>query len=369
MVAKALQTGSSLSTAQRLGPLPWAAGAAFASFYCFYSAAPRVLSETSLPAGVWVAGLMVIVVLIQPVMLVLGRYLSARAMWLSSSLLLMGLGLLALLFGPNWWGFAALGIGFGVFVVLSAAWVKELADPGEIGRALGLYGLGSAIGGAVGSPLGLGLAGLLPDYGPIVGAAGLALAGVVILLPKALRPWRDADGPGTAALQVSSGGPMAQEPRWHSGDMAIIGANVLGHFIAVTLYAAVLTSVATLGGSAAVAMGLVAAFVTQVAVAAGRLVGGHLSDRWGARWVFGSSALILTAGFTMGLALETPVLVACASGLVGLAAGAIQTTALTVMMRRATTRKQTEAISVTWNMAFDLALGLGALLATTLLIS
>ena len=155
-----------------------ASGGAFASFYCFYSGAPLIYTTVHPPAGVLVGVLMAVVVLVQPLVLGVGRWTRNRARAVGAALLAIASGLAVMPFGSPWPGLVILGLGFGVFVVTATAWAKELAAPDSVGWALGVYGFGSAIGGAVGAPVGLLLAARVGMSGVFLGATVFALLAV-----------------------------------------------------------------------------------------------------------------------------------------------------------------------------------------------
>lgn len=138
--------------------------------------------------------------------------------------------------------------------------------------------------------------------------------------------------------------------------------SAVGHVLAVTLYAAVLSSSGNMElGSMAWTTALVA-FLIQAALALGRLAGGVLSDR--RPIVVGFAALSVLALASTGFILSSSELaVILTSVLVGFGSGIGQTAALTAMMRRAQDSASTERVSAVWNIGFDIGLGAGALTA------
>ncbi|WP_020578450.1 MFS transporter [Actinopolymorpha alba] len=337
-----------------------AAGGAFASFYCFYSAAPLIFAGAQPSPGVQVAVVMVVVVLIQPFVLLAGRWMRARARAAGAALAAMAMGLAALQSGIRWPGLVIVGLGFGVFVVTSTAWAKELATSAGIGRALGAYGFGSAIGGAIGAPVGLLLAAQIGAHGVVIVATAFAILGLVPVATIARKA-------AIRATTVPADVPPQQLPRIASSPRQrrglVVPISLAAHLVAVTLYAAVLSSAGSLVETATATAAVLVAFATQAALALGRLASGVLCDRWSA------VGTALVAGGLLALAIagvivtSTPGAVVAASAALGVAAGGIQTAALTLMMRSARTPAHTERASAAWNIAFDLGLGAGALTA------
>ncbi|WP_033337442.1 MFS transporter [Catenuloplanes japonicus] len=345
-----------------------AAGGAFAGFYCLYSAAPAAFAAVQPSAGVRVAGLMVVVILAQVLVLIPLRHTRSRGRIVQAGLLGMAAGPLMTAAGADWAGLALLGIGFGVFVVTSTAWARELASSGRMGSALGAYGFGSAIGGAVGSPAGAWLVAHTGSVGAFGGATGFVLAGAAALV---VARRRGGSAQAVTAMErpfeARSVTDAALEPRRPAGASPTasrrprigLAAVLAAHLLAVTAYAAVLSSAGSLAGSGPV----VAAFLTQAAVALGRVAGGRLSDRLPpARVITAGLALVAPAGAGF-LTATAPVVLIATMAVVGAVAGAVQTAALTGLMRGAGGPAGTVRAGAAWNITFDLGLGVGALLA------
>lgn len=336
-----------------------AAGGGFAAFYTFYTTASSTLDGTGISAGTRVGIVMLVVVAVQPLLLLGRNWIKNRRLAVMLALTSMGVGSAILSVANQWPGSLLLGLGFGVFVVMSTVWVKEQAAPGQTGRALGTYGFGSAAGGALGAPIGL----YAVEHG---GRLAVAIVGCAFAL-CALIPARQAktvteDGSisqaADAPAKSTSTGPLAAQRA--SSAIVVVSISLLGHLLAVSLYAAVLSSVGTTSGAW---LPVLAALVIQVCLAPGRLVGGHLSDRYPPLVI-----LVLAVGLlalsTVGFAVITSHLgILVAVAVIGFASGVGQTAALTAMMRRARTPRATETASAGWNIAFDGGLGIGALAA------
>lgn len=352
-------------TSREVAGIAGAAGAAFASFYCFYSAAPLIFTGSRPPAGVRVAVVMVVVVLVQPFVLLAGRWLRVRARAVGVALAAMATGLLVLPLAGHWPGLALLGAGFGLFVLTSTAWAKEAAAAGGVGQALGIYGLGSAIGGAVGAPAGMLLATQAGLVGVVIGGAGLALLGLV---PVALSRTRLGTNRASDAVVASARTRSLVRVRGarEAGGFTVISLSLAGHLLAVTLYAAVLSSSGFLVQEATATAAVLTAFAIQGAVALGRLLSGALCDRWSAPGTATGATILLVFGAAGFLAASAPAAAVVLGAVVGAASGAMQTAALTLMMRRASTPVGTERVSAAWNITFDIGLGAGALAAGAL---
>lgn len=342
-----------------------AAGGAFAAFYTFYAAAPMIFDGLSPSSGVRVAILMAVVVAVQPLVLVRGRWYRDRRPIVLATLVAMSLGIATLPLAGQWPGPLLLAAGFGVFVVTSTAWVKETAASGRLGKALGIYGFGSAAGGAIGAPTGL----LLAHH---TGVGGVALVGAIfaaVALIPTLRVQAASDPRTTNTIGPQSDmasprtGRSSRKPKMS----AVLMASATGHLLAVTIYAAALSALGASAESQSIWIIVGSAFMIQASLSAGRLIGGVFSDHLTPA-LTSTAALILLAISAAGFTLSTSSTVMfVAAVLIGLASGAAQTAALTAMMRRAHNSASTERASATWNICFDIGLGLGALSAGLLL--
>lgn len=426
-----------------------ASACGFGTFYGLYTSAPVVLAGGGVSAGTRTGVFMACVIAVQPLVPLAGRWLRVRSRAVGGGLASMALGFALLPFVGGWPGLVLIGLGFGVFVVTSAAWVRELSDESNAGRSLGIYGLASAIGGTIAAPAALALTNAAGVAGVAVGGAVVVGLGVIPVeaarrigehgrrgltdaptdhvptLPRSLGadvisedpgPYgaaepddddRSGDRPGdpsgtrsddgtartaattpdetrvaapadavraaapdspapppehapapdgsTAAAQGSSAAPARDRSA-----ATVIAPTLTVHVLAVIAYGLMLSSAGALTAGAAVA----AAFSVQGAVAVGRPVAGWLSDRWsGVGTILGAAAVVAVA-LAWAVLDDDPVRFVVAATVVGAASGAVQTAALTLMMRRAHTPLRAEQVSMGWNVAFDVALGLAAALAT-----
>ncbi|MGJ7541009.1 MFS transporter [Brevibacterium luteolum] len=342
-----------LGSARRIA---WTAGGAFAAFYIFYTAAPVAFADASLGAGVRVGIVMAVVVAVQPFVGLLGRWMATRRQQVTSAAISMGVGSAIMPFAGHWPGMLLLAIGFGIFVVTSTAWIKETAPAGLLGKALGIYGLGSALGGALGAPLGLILIGQF-------GIPGIATIGSLVALASTLPVLRTStavcsDAPPAENI-ASESSPRASR-LWSGSGLIGLGA----HLLAVTIYAAALSGLASGQTGRGTWLPVLAAFTIQGSLAIGRMTGGWAVTRWSPLAVGTSALVLLLLGIT-GIALldPPPALTLAATIGVGLASGACQTVALTWLMQRADTTAGINKASAAWNICFDIGLGLGALIA------
>ncbi|WP_231286572.1 MFS transporter [Corynebacterium timonense] len=328
-----------------------AAGGAFASFYIFYTSAPTSLAASTPSAELRVGIVMLIVVVVQPFVPLLSRYASTRGRIVKAALAAMGAGSLALPAAGHWLGMALLGLGFGVFVVASTAWAKETARPELQGTALGVYGFGATIGGAVGAPIGLWLAQSVGVLGTAVAGGILAFGSVFAAPPTQTVP----ETPGGVTLSED---PESTKLGFQSGTTLVA---LSGNLLAVTVYASALTSLSSGGTSLPSWLLVLATLGIQVSLAFGRLTGGWATNTW-APFHIGAPMLALLVGAAAAFASFTaPWQKLAFSIVVGITSGAIQTIALTILMNRAGTTAAISRASAAWNMCFDIGLGLGAL--------
>lgn len=225
---------SSLGSACRIAST---AGGAFAAFYIFYTAAPVAIADAHLGAGVRAGIVMAAVVAVQPLVGRIGRWIATGRRQVTSAAISMGVGSAIMPFAGHWPSMLLLAVGFGIFVVASTAWIKETAPSGLLGRALGVYGFGSAIGGALGAPLGLILIGQFGIPGTAVVGSLVALASTLPALRVRTTVSSDVSPVKSAATQTAPRGSRL----WSGSGLIGLGA----HLLAVTIYAAALSGLAS----------------------------------------------------------------------------------------------------------------------------
>ena len=328
-----------------------AAGGAFASIYIFYTSAPTSLAISTPSAGLRVGIVMLIVVVVQLLVPLLSRYVSTRRRMVTAALAAMGAGSLTLPAAGHWPGMALLGLGFGVFVVASTAWAKETARPELLGKALGWYGFGAAIGGAVGAPIGLWLAQTVGVYRTAVAGGILAFGSVLVTLSTQTAPET------TGGVKPSENTDSTK----HSFQSGTTLVALSGHLLAVTVYASTLTSLSSGGKDLPSWILVLATLGIQVSLACGRLTGGWATNTW-APFHIGAPTLALLVVATAAFASFTaPWQKLAFSIVVGITSGVTQTIALTILMNQAGTTATTSRASAAWNLCFDIGLGLGAI--------
>lgn len=339
------------------------AGTTFAGFFSVYPTASLILTNGSLSPGTLAGILMAVVVLIQPVAVLTARWLTPRVRAVRLALILMLLGAVTMPLLDHWLGVVLFGSGFGLFVISCTAWAKEVVEPHQMARALGLYGFANAIGGLIGAPLGMFLVTQIGPGGTLTGAA--VMAGLA-LVPTATVKTLD---PGSATTRQSHPtAPRVVSARVRGAVSAsLVTAPALGsHLLAVSVYAVILSSMSVLSQDTSASLVVLATATTQLSVAVGRLFTGMVIDRWPAGVLGATSMLVLAAGGLWYFFGAGSAALIVSAALVGFAAGVVQTAALTVLMRRADTRAQTDRASAAWNIVFDIGLGAGAYLAPVL---
>lgn len=352
------------------------AAAAFACFFGVYPSAALILSHGSVAPGTLVAALMTVVVLIQPVTVWAGRWLTPRVRAVRLGLGLMLAGAIVLPWLDHWPGIVLFGAGFGVFVISCTSWAKEVVARERIASALALYGFANAVGGLIGGPLGMLLVTQVGPGGTLTMAglaAGLGLGATTLVRVPALADVH-ADPPLQAGTghDAGEGLPTTESRGGRSPRGALLwlsSAALTGHLIAVTCYAVALSSMSVLAASSAAWVVVAATASTQFSVAVGRLATGAIIDRVSARVLAGVALAVLACGSIWFLLDSGPATVMIAAALIGAASGIVQTTVLTVLMRRAHTRLQTDRMSAAWNIIFDVGLGLGAALVSVIALS
>lgn len=350
-------TAPSLNSARRIAST---AGGAFAAFYIFYTSAPTTLSTTGPSAGVRVGIVMLIVIAVQPLVPILSRWVTGQQRLVASAIAVMGIGSAMMPFAGHWPGMVLLGAGFGIFVVTSTAWIKNIAPAHLLGKALGVYGFGSAIGGALGAPISLYLADAFGTLGTAL--TGSLLAFISLLPTLRLNATEQAGGVGRIAPLDSRATPRTSA--------AAIVLSLGTHLIAVTVYAAVLSGVSLTTGEPSTAwLPIVAAFMIQSSLAVGRVVGGWVVSKTSALQKGMLALALVILGASGFLLAPAPAMVLAMSVIVGCASGATQTIALTVLMNRARSAVAVNRASAAWNICFDLGLGMGALAIGAIVVS
>lgn len=328
---------------------------------------------------------MAVVVLVQPLALLAGHRLRRRRRVVALSAAAMALGAAILPLADWWVGPFLLGAGFGVYVVVATSWAKELASHEAVGRAVGIFGFGTAVGAALGAPLGILLASTFGTTGLVVGATASAVLGLSLLALVPSGPRGRTALPAEDGRRTASGSPpnarsdaasdagappradhlrLPGEPRIGPRSFDVPFA-VAGHLSAVTAYAVVLSAAGVI--TSTTVAGVLMALVVQSTLAVARLAGGFIVDRRSLQ----GTALVATGVLALGVVglvlADAPALIVASGAVIGAGTGVIQTAALTLKMRRARTPQAVERSAAIWNITFDVGLGLGALVLGILL--
>jgi MFS transporter, YNFM family, putative membrane transport protein len=205
-------------------------------------------------------------------------------------------------------GFALAGV-----PATAMAYLAEEVDRADLGRAMGLYIAGNAIGGLSGRVV----AGVLAEHGgwrvAVAGVSGFALAcavAFVVLLPRSRfftpSPPRLRALGGTLARNLADPGLLR---------LYLIGFAVMGAFVTVYNYLTFRLSGAPFGLSASV---IGALFTVYLVGTWSSTLAGRLADRAGRRVVLAAGVALAMAGVVLTLPASLPCIVA---GLMVLTAG------------------------------------------------
>lgn len=299
--------------------------------------------------------------------LVVGRLLSWLGWGRVFALGLIMLGAPALLqaIAPDLWlvmlTSAARGVGFGIITVCGATATSVLVPPTQLGRAIGLYGLATALPQLAWMPAAPALVDLIGiqltialGAAPLLGLAWVAPLGRDITRAveavEATGPAGDADPASAAAVLRRILLPIST--------LVVITAGG----------GALMTFAPQLVGDTAASVVALFAMMAMSTLARWRV--GALADRWGTRrmlWplmAFGALGLLLVAGATwQGQSVVAGWLLLTVGALfVGLAYGGLQTATLARTFADAGAPHRHRA-SVAWNVCFDLGTALGAAVA------
>lgn len=238
------------------------------------------------------------------------------------------------------------GAAWGLFSMTAFAWIARRSDPGETGRRMGIYGMGTGVALVVTPALGLALY-ETTDFTTVV-VVGLVSALLVIVL--ALRMPQDA---------FATDGVVDDGPRpWLGRILAVI-------FLAATtmgLLEAFLPALADERGVGSVAA-VYACF--GVALGVGRAFGGTASDRLGRLTVGAAGLVSVVLTFVLMQVASGTVAVAAIAVLYGLGVGAAVTAFMADVADRAHGDHQSRALG-TATLGSDIGLATGALLGGAL---
>ncbi|ASR39604.1 arabinose ABC transporter permease [Prauserella marina] len=231
------------------------------------------------------------------------------------------------------------GVGFGVLTVCGSALIAELLPRRLVAKGSGLYGLAAGFPQLFGLPSGTWLAehwGFAPVF---LLATALPLCAVLpFLLLPVLRPRQEPKNKSSVAVVVK-----ATWKPWLPMLAVSTGFGGLATFLPIVVASPSST---------------IALFVAPAAAVLSRWAAGHFGDRMAGPGRMLPAGLAASGLGLLGFALLSsngPVVV-LAVALFGLGFGVVQNDALVAMFARA----PAGAASVSWNVAFDLGQGLGA---------
>ncbi|MFC7403945.1 MFS transporter [Georgenia alba] len=232
------------------------------------------------------------------------------------------------------------GAGFALVVVAGVALAAELAPPGRVGTATGMYGAAAGLPNVVVLPAGVWLSqtwGFSPVF---LGAALLALLGVPLAM---LLPATDHAGRSRPSVRGMSRGSVVA---------------LVTFFVTTASLGTVLTFLplsATEADRASAAL-----LVLSVAMVLARIVAGSVADRYGPGRLVVPAAMCCAVGFVV-LALDPALdgwLVLAGAAVLGAGFGLAQNDSFLVVLRSLGARRSGSASTV-WNIAYDGGMGLG----------
>lgn len=329
-----------------------AAAVGIAMFFTVYSLIPLTWSDQPGASSAFIGTMMTFVIAVQVFAPALVRRYSLRTV-MAASLVAMAVGVLVTgLAGTLPTLIAAavpLGLGFGVMVVAGAQGVALLVPSGQLARALGIYGLVSMLGSALGSPAGvqLTLAFSSTVFGVVAFILLLVASGLALTIPSGVGVI-EPDGPGASwSSRVRVIGDALSTAPWFIVVFLLLSIVILSHGLT-----SLPVTASALGSAAAVI------FVVQVGNAIGRGFGGELETRTGALTTSVTGALLLVIGGVTSVLVDNFAVILAAGVMIGLGVGTVQSVTLHAVMLRMTPGRA----SVLWNLGLDGGLWAGGIL-------
>ncbi|HEY8453832.1 MAG TPA: MFS transporter [Natronosporangium sp.] len=246
------------------------------------------------------------------------------------------------------------GLGFGLVVVLGSALVAELVPPDRRGEGLGVFGVVIGVPGVLALPSGVFLVDQV-GYPAVLAAGGIAaLVGLPAVAGVPARPGGaggDAPGGGSGGQRPVGIGSVVRAPElmWPA---VVFAATATAGGIVVTF---VPLAVPTASGLAPAAL-----LVQATAAVVGRWWAGWYGDRVGPDRLILPGLVVSVVGILSLVMVPAAVPVLAAAVLFGTSFGAMQTASLALMFNRAGAERY-GAVSALWNIAFDAAMGVGAM--------
>jgi predicted MFS family arabinose efflux permease len=234
------------------------------------------------------------------------------------------------------------GAGFALVIISGAAMVADLAAEGKRGEGLGIYGVVIGVPSTFALPFGVGLVEHL-GFAPLLIVSGaLGVLGIIVALVPL---------------------PASEAQELHGMLHALRSPNVLRLAIAfstTTLASGLLLTYLPIaaGVSFTSAVAALALFAVQVTATIARWVAGRFADRRDARLLVLPAIGVILAGLLV--ILLAPTLVILGTAVFGFGFGLLQNSSLHLMMD-STGPAGFGAASAVWNIAYDVGLGVGAL--------
>lgn len=336
------------------------------AFFTLYSLIPISRADTPGVGTVFVGVLMAFVIAMQATVPALVRRFSLRIVVLGSLVSLAAgtlvTGASGSIAGGNAGttillvGAAFAGAGFGVLIVAGAQGVGMLVPGPRLGRALGLYGLVTALSTALGSPAGVQLGLTTSTLTLCMFAGALCLVGAACALGIAHR----APDHGNSALTVEavdSPTERATGVAIASGSTRTLALTLVFLLVAILFIAHGVTSLPVhTSGAVAPAITIL---LLQLGVSAGRWLGGVTESRITRPGTVLLAVALVVVGATVGVLSGIAPLIGGAAVVLGVGVGTAQTVTLHMAMQRVGPARA----SVSWNLSVDCGLWVGGILA------
>lgn len=328
-----------------------AAAVGIAVFFTVYSLIPLTWSDQPGASSSFIGTMMTFVIAVQVFAPAMVRRYSLRTV-MAAALLAMAVGVLVTGLAGTLpiliAGAVPLGVGFGVMVVAGAQGVALLVPADQLARALGVYGLISMLGSALGSPAGVQLTLALSSmvFGFVAFVLLIVASGLALMLPAGVGVI-ESEGPGaswSARLRVIS--TALRTAPWFIVAFLLLSIVILSHGLT-----SLPVTASVLGSAAAVI------FSVQVGNAIGRGFGGELETRTGALTASITGAALVVIGGAASV-VDNFAVILVTGAMIGLGVGTVQSVTLHAVMLRMTPGRA----SVLWNLGLDGGLWVGGIL-------
>ncbi len=342
-----------------------------ATFFTLYSLIPVTRTDNPGAGSAFVGVLMTCVIAVQVGTPALVRRFSLRAV-VAGALVALGAGALVAgiagtgaasgaAFVALLTGGAIAGAGFGVLIVAGSQGVGVLVPGAGLGRALGLYGLVTALSTALGSPAGVQVGvSFTPTTFGVVGAVLCGLgAAAALWIPASIG--RGGSAAGTTGDTRTPSVPRATHEAEPSatttlGALRALALTLTFLLLAVLFLSHAITSLPVLARDSVSPS--ITILLAQLGTAAGRWLGGFAEPRITRSGTIMAATVLLVIGSVTGVFTSGAAAVGMSAVVLGLGVGTAQTVALHTAMRRT----DAGTASVVWNLGVDGGLWLGGIL-------